>query len=309
MTQASPFSGDERTDAQRAPHRRAVAVMVLCAVLWSTAGVGTRLLERAESFEVTFWRSLFCVIGVTLALAITNRGNPVQPVMAMGRAGLVSGVMWAVMFTCFMVALTRTTVANVLLVSSLSPLLSALLAWLVLEERISGRTWIAIGIASFGIYWMVHDGISAQGAAGMLIALGVPIAAAINLVVLRKMHASVDLGPAVLVGGVLSCVAVLPVAWPLSASPRDLLILGGLGLFQLALPCVLMVRATRHLQAQEVALIALLEIILGALWAWLVAGEALTSATLQGGLIVLGALILNEVMPVSRPSGMAFKNR
>lgn len=285
----------------RRQHGRAVALMCFCALLWSTAGVGTRLLEQAESFEVTFWRSLFCVIGVSLALAVSQRGNPVRPVLAMGLPGLFSGVMWAIMFTCFMVALTRTTVANVLLVSSLSPLLAALLAWLVLSERIAARTWGAIGIAAFGIYWMVRDGVSAQGIGGMLIALGVPIAAAINLVLLRKMHASVDLGPAVLLGGVLSCLAVLPFAWPLSASTNDLVILAALGFFQLALPCVLMVRTTRHLQAQEISLIALLEIILGALWAWLIAGEALTPATLQGGLIVLGALVLNELLPASMP--------
>lgn len=281
-------------------HRNAVWLMAFCALLWSTAGVMTRHLERAESFEVTFWRSLFCVIGVGVALAWRDRGSPHKAVIAMGKPGLISGAMWAVMFTCFMVALTRTTVANTLLVSSLSPLFAALLAWIVLKERIRVGTWLAIAIAGLGIWWMVHEGVSAQGAAGMLIALGVPIAAAINLVTLRKMHASVDFGPAVLLGGVFSCLAVLPAAWPLSATTNDLLILSFLGFFQLALPCVLMVGAAKHLAPQEIALIALLENLLGALWAWLGAGEVLSAATIQGGVLVLVALIGNELLQGSQ---------
>ncbi len=91
-------------------HRNAALLLAFCALLWSSAGVMTRHLQAAEGFEVTFWRSFFCVIGVTLALAWRTGGRPLAPVIAMGLPGLVSGVMWAVMFTCYMLALTRTSV-------------------------------------------------------------------------------------------------------------------------------------------------------------------------------------------------------
>lgn len=287
------------------PHRRAVALLVFCTVCWSLAGVGTRLLERAEGFEITFWRSAFCIVGVAIALAWQERGRVLRPVVAMGRAGVVSGVMWAVMFTCFMLALTRTSVANTLLVSSLSPLIAALLARLLLGERIGGGTWVAIAAALAGIWWMVRDGVSAEGAGGMLIALGVPIAAAVNLVVLKRMHAQVDLAPAVLLGGVFSCVATLPLAWPLSATEHDLAILAFLGFVQLALPCMLLVRVARSLAPQEIALIALLEVVLGPIWAWIGAGEAMTRATIEGGVIVLAALAVNEAVAWHRRRGLA----
>ncbi len=276
-------------------HRGAILLLCFCAVCWSIAGVFTRLLERAEGFEVTFWRSLFCMIGVTAALIWQERGNPLRPVLAMGRAGLISGVMWAVMFTCFMLALARTSTANTLLVSSISPLLAAVLAWIVLKQQVRGGTWIAIVMALGGIWWMVRDGVSAEGLSGMLIALGVPIASAINLVVLKKMHAQVNLAPAVLIGAVLSCIATLPLAWPLSATGNDLAILALLGLVQLALPCMLMVRVARYLAPHEIALIGLLEVVLGPMWAWLGAGEAMGAATMQGGLVVLAALAGNEL--------------
>lgn len=280
----------------RSAHRRAIALLAFCALCWSIAGVFTRLLEHAEGFEITFWRSFFCALGVLAALSWQQRGNPLRPVIAMGWPGLLSGAMWAVMFVCFMLALTRTSVANTLLVSSLSPLLSALLARAVLGERIGAGTWFAIAAALFGIWWMVSDGVSAEGLSGMLIALGVPSAAAVNLVILRKLHARIDLAPAVLVGALLSCAATLPLALPFAASAYDLSILALLGFVQLALPCMLMVGVARHLSAHEIALICLLEVVLGPIWAWLGAGEAMGASTVQGGLIVLGALAAKELL-------------
>ncbi|MFM8555880.1 MAG: DMT family transporter [Betaproteobacteria bacterium] len=266
-----------------------------CALLWSSAGALTRMLETAQGFELSFWRSFFCALAVVLILSLQERGRPLGPVIRMGWIGLFSGLMWAVMFTCFMVALTRTSVANTLLVIGLSPLLAALLARVVLGQTINRITWIAIIAAGVGIWWMVHEAISSDGLTGILIALGVPLASAINLVTLRRVHAQLDLAPAVLLGAVLSCAATLPLAWPLTAGARALAVLAVLGAFQLALPCLVRVRALAGLAPHEVALIALLEVVLGPLWAWLFAGEITPAATLQGGVIVLAALIVNTL--------------
>jgi drug/metabolite transporter (DMT)-like permease len=142
---------------------------------------------------------------------------------------------------------------------------------------------------------MFHHGFTGGHLAGMLIALLIPIASAANLVALRASAARVDLVPAVMLGGALSCLIALPLALPFNASPRDLLLLGSLGVFQLGLPCMLLVVASRTLRAPEIALLSLLEVVLGPLWAWLGAGEAPGNATLYGGAVVLAALVLNEI--------------
>ena len=49
-------------------HRRAVALMILTTLLWSMAGVVTRQLDAARSFEVNFWRSLFNALALIVAL-------------------------------------------------------------------------------------------------------------------------------------------------------------------------------------------------------------------------------------------------
>ena len=107
--------------------------------------------------------------------------------------------------------------------------------------------------------------------------------------------------PPCFLGGVISALAMLPLALPFIAQPRDILLLALLGFFQLGLPCTLLVIAARHLSATEVALLALLEVVLGPLLAWAGAGEVVTRHTLIGGALVISALILNELV-AQRPS-------
>jgi drug/metabolite transporter (DMT)-like permease len=264
--------------------------MVIAPVLWSTAGVVTRHIERAQPTEQVFWRSLFAFVFVG-AVLLFRRKNP----WSIGWPGLVSGAMWAIMFTAFLFALSLTTTANTLVMMSVSPLLTALLAWLFLKDPLPLRTWIAAGAAAIGIAWMFGTSVEKAHVAGMLIALVIPVAAAINVVTLRAAAAKLDLVPAVMLGGALSCLVVLPLAPPFQASGRDIALLAFLGFFQLGLPCMLLVIASRTLLAPEIALLGLLEVVLGPLWAWLGAGEVPAGATLLGGLVVLGALAANEL--------------
>lgn len=271
--------------------------MLAAPVLWSTAGVVTRHLQAAPAFEQVYWRSLFCFVFMAGFFVVRKESIPGK-VREGGKAGVLSGAMWAVMFTAFVLALSLTSTANTLVVMSVSPLLTALLAWIVLREPVPARTWAAAAVASAGIAWMAAgnmDAHSARDVAGMLVALAVPIAAATNVVTLRAATAKVDLIPAVMTGALLSLLVALPLALPFQATARDLALLAFLGFFQLGLPCTLLVVAARTLPAPEIALLGLLEIVLGVLWTWLWAGETPAASTLMGGTVVLCALIFNEL--------------
>ena len=285
----------------RRAHRRALLLMLVAPLMWSSAGVVTRNLspeiQSQGRFEITFWRSLFAALCVGLYLGLIRR-DFLGAVRRAGRAGLLSGFMWCAMFCCFMLALTLTTVANTLVVMSVAPLVTAILARVILRTPIAPRTWTAICAASAGMLWMFAESFAVTDAAhllGMLIAFGVPLASAINIVNMKRRGLAVDLVPAVFIGGVLSAALMLPLAQPFLADGRDVLLLAVLGFFQLGIPCAMMVVAARHLSATELALLALLEVLFGTLWAWLGAGETPTTATLIGGAIVLGALVFNEL--------------
>ena len=273
----------------------ALALMVAAPVLWSSAGVVTRHIERAEPIGQVFWRSFFAFAFVAAYLSFSRR-RPVEAMRAAGLPGLFSGALWAVMFTAFVIALSLTTTANTLVVMSIAPLLTVVCARIVLTDPIPLRTWLAALAAMAGIAVMFSSSMgNSRHVGGMLLALVIPVASALNVVALRKHSAQVDLVPAVMLGGLLSCLIALPLALPISASGKDLALLAFLGVFQLGLPCMFLVLASRALYAPEIALLGLLEVVLGPLWAWLGAGETPASSTLTGGALVVIALAGNEL--------------
>ena len=280
-------------------HGRAVWLMVVVTLMWSIAGVVTRHLEAARSFEVTFWRSLFTLVALLVILPLLQGRAVFASMRNSGIALWTAGLCWAVMFTAFMVAILLMPVANVLVTMAVAPLLTALLARIFIGHHIAPRTWVAIGVAGLGIAWMYGAQMAGLPLAGTLVALCVPIAGAVNWTVVQhsQRHGhTVDLVPAVLVGAVLSVVATLPLALPFEASAHDLALLALLGVVQLAIPCVLAVRCGQVLKAPEIALLSLLEVIFGILLAWLGAGEEPGAAVLTGGALVIGALVFNELL-------------
>lgn len=287
-------------------HRRAVALMVLVTLMWSIAGVVTRQLDSARSFELTFWRSLFNALALAVALSVMRGAALWQGLRGAPWPLWASGLCWAVMFTAFMVAITLTSVANVLVTMAMGPLVTALFARVFLRHRLPLRTWVAIAVAGAGIAWMFgREAAEGLSLTGTLVALVVPLSAATNWTLLQHVAHGPgdpdealpqDMLPAVLIGAVLSAVLVLPLAWPLQASTHDLGWLALLGVVQLAIPCLLVVRLSRVLPAPEIALLGLLEVLFGVAWAWLGAGERPGSAALQGGVLVLGALLVNEAL-------------
>lgn len=309
----------------RLTHTQAVFMMIAVTLMWSIAGVVSRQLESAARFEVTFWRSAFTVLSLLVILpwwraadraAGQIANDPAQGllqrhwgVLARSKAFWISGVCWSVMFTAFMLALTFTTVANVLIIMSVGPLFTALVARAVLGQRLALRTWLAIVAAGAGIVYMYgsqflqafSEPATQTGGlvAGSLAALCVPVAGAINWTVVQRGQThgeKIDLVPSVLLGGVLSSLATLPLARPFEATGADIGWLALLGLVQLAIPCALAVVCARSLKAPEVSLLALLEVIFGILLAWAGAGEVPGPEVLTGGSLVIGALVLNELL-------------
>jgi drug/metabolite transporter (DMT)-like permease len=280
-------------------HGRAVWMMVGVTLMWATAGVVTRHLEGARSFEVTFWRSAFTALALLVILPAWQGRRVFSKIRQGGRALWISGICWSVMFTAFMVALTLTSTANVLVTLAAGPLLTALAARLFIGHRLPLRTWLAIAAAGAGIGWMYGAQLGTGEWLGTLVALCVPVAGAVNWTSVQHANAQgqrIDLVPAVLIGAVLSSLLTLPLAWPLEATGRDLTLLGFLGVFQLAIPCVMSVLCARVLSAPEVSLLALLEVIFGITLAWVGAGEVPGATVLTGGVIVVGALLANELL-------------
>jgi drug/metabolite transporter (DMT)-like permease len=248
---------------------------------------------------VTFWRSLFTVLSLLVILRCVQGQGFLPRLLNAPRVLWLSGVCWACMFTAFMVALTMTRVAEVLITMALGPLLSALIARLFFKQHIARSTWIAIVLAGVGMAWMFVEPRTeamTEWPWGSLIAFIVPLSAAVNWNVVQHAQTrgqAVDMVPAVLIGAMLSALATLPFALPFQATVQDVAWLSMLGLVQLAIPCTLVVMCARVLPAAEISLLALLEVVFGTLLVWLFANEDPSSRVLTGGVLVLLALLFN----------------
>lgn len=273
-----------------------LVLMTGAGLAWSSGGVLVRSVSISDGWEIVFWRSLFLLPCLAVAVMAFHRGRLIRPLLQVGRGGLMAGALLAVQFFCFLLAVTRTTVAETLVIMSISPFVAALVGRVVLGEPVPVRTLIAMVVGFSGIAVMFAGSLGSGALTGNVIALGVSLAFAGQLVVLRRQRADVDMLPTVLIAGLISVPLALPFAWPLEATARDLLFLAIMGAFQLALGCALMTIAARHLPAAEIGLFALLETILGPLWVWMAYGERPAELALIGALVVIGALAANALL-------------
>lgn len=263
------------------------------AICWSTAGVVVRHVE-ADGWHVTFWRSAFMTVAMIPLLTFQWR-QVAGDARRAGGAMLVSGVLLAATFVFFILALDHTTVANTLVVMATAPFLTALIGRIFLHERVTPATWAAIAVATVGICMSVVDALADRGWLGSLLAFLTALCFSINTNVVRHNRAY-GMVPAVMLAGLFSALAALPMANPLDTSPGDLPWLAFLGIVQLGVGLVLFVIGARHVPGAQAGLVALLEIVLGPIWVWFGYGERPGTLGLVGGAVVLAAVIGNTLL-------------
>ena len=274
--------------------------MLVAPVFWSSGGLLVRLQSLTDAWEIVFWRSVFMALFVGATLAYMHRARTFDAIRAVGWPGLLAAAFLAGQFFLFIGSLTRTTVANTFVLMSISPFLAAIAGRGLLGERVATRTWLAMAFAFAGIVVMFADSLDAGRLAGNLLAIGVSVLFALEVTVLRKVRAHVDMLPTVMIAGLISIAIAAPVAAPFEATTRDLVVLGVMGCIQLGAGCLLMVAASKHLTATELGLLALLEPILGPLWVWALLGEHPGALALAGGAIVLCAVVVDQALAAWR---------
>lgn len=276
------------------PHlARGRAMVAGAALLWSMAGILTRLVE-ADGWTISFWRSFLGGLFLLAVVAIRARGDVLAPFRRMGRVGWLLGFWIGLETVLFILAFANTTIANALIIIAVNPLIAALLGWLVLRERIAFHTAVALAVSFLGVAYMVWGGLGGGSALGDLLALWVACMFAIVIITIRR-HGHVDLLPAMAVAGFAGALLALPFARPLSISIGDAGYLALFGFGEFGLSLVLFTAGTRAVPTVEVALLGLVETALAPVWVWLAVGEAPGPRAIVGGAIVLGTLLLYTI--------------
>ena len=275
--------------------RRGQLFVALAAVAWSTAGVLQRELSVDTATQLA-GRAVFAGIALAGFVFLSKRRATVAAFRTMGIAGVSVAALTAVASGCFIIALNHATVANVLFVQAVAPVAAALIAWFALGESVSRRAVVAMAVAIAGVGLMV-GGPGSGGAVGVGASIVMTLAFAISIVVTRHRR-DVSMAPAICVSQVLVLLGAAPFAHPGEITWRDLLFLVVIGVGQMGLGLAFLTIGARLLPAAEVALITLLEVVLGPLWVWLSISEQPAATTIVGGAIVIFAVLLQTTQGV-----------
>jgi drug/metabolite transporter (DMT)-like permease len=280
------------TAATLSRRRRGQIYVALAAVAWSTAGVLQRQLTLDTSTQV-FGRAMFAGAGLLLYVAIVERGRVVEAFRSVGLAGVAVAVCIAIASGSFIAALNHTSVARVLFILAVSPVVAALLARVTLGEPITRRTTLAMAMALGGVAVML--GAPGEGSlAGDGLAFLAASAFALVVVITRWRH-DVSMAPATCLSQVILVVVFLPFATPGEIAGDDIFWLASLGIGQIGLGFALLTVGARLIPAAQVGLITLLEVVLGPLWVWLAMDEQPSTLTLVGGTIVIVAIVIQTL--------------
>ena len=252
-------------------------------------------LIATDQWTMVFWRGILLMIALAAFLAVYYRGEAWARTRAIGWTGVAVAASFAVSSFLFIAALAHTSVANTLVIVSASPLIAAIFGRVFLAESVPARTWAAILITMGGIGILVSGSPGSGTIDGDLAALGTAAGMAGAWTIVRRAR-SINMVPASALSGGLSALAVAPFATPfaLSGGQAGLMLLLGLVLLPVAFG--LMTLGPRYLPAPEVALVLLLETVLGPLWVWLVIDEEPSAHALVGGAVVISALIGHSIL-------------
>ena len=290
---------------RRATRNGRVAIIVAAAA-WSTAGLAQRELDATPATQVA-GRALFAFLALLVVVALTEEAGVISSVRALGRDGAVVTFFLGLSSATFLLALNYTSVANVLFLQASAPVMAALLGWVILSERISRRTWIAMLMAAVGVGAMV---IGSFHAGPLAVALPIVMTFSFAIViVLTRYRRDVSMMPATCASQALVVVAVAPFASFGSATGSDWGIFFALGVFQMGLGLALLTVGARLLAPAEVALLSLLEVVLGPLWVWLAYSERPTTATLVGGAVITAAIVVQATASDDTPVAVPVPER
>jgi drug/metabolite transporter (DMT)-like permease len=257
-------------------------------VVWSSAGVLARWVE-VDPATTLFWRSVFAGLCLVAYLAWRDGAGFADGFRRLGGVGIAMGLCFGISMIAFINALAHTTVAAVLVFQAAAPLFAAVLAWVVLRERVGPRKMAAIAVSMAGVGAIVGSAGDSGHLWGNLIAavMGLTYSAT---VVLARMRPDVPTTQATLVGILLVAVVNAPAAtWQVSAP--DLALLAVFGVFQMGLALIMFTTGVRLIPAADAGLISVLEAVLAPLWVWIVFAEDPGTATLAGGAVVMAAVV------------------
>ena len=253
-----------------------------------------RLIE-GDAASITFWRGITAGSVILIGVLLTRGPTGFREVAATGGRGALYTVLLGMSLSGFVLAVSWTSVANVVLILASMPVFAALFSRIFLGEAISLRMVLTMIGVFAGLALILRGSHETAGAhwSGDLVALGVSATYAAAMTTARRLRA-VSLVPTIPVAMIGASLLVWPLASPLETWQASWPLLLAHGAF-ISVATSLMTLGPRYITAAEVALLILLESVLAPLLAWAVIGEDPGRWALIGGAVVISVLAVSNI--------------
>ena len=259
----------------------------------SWGGFIVRSFEQSTVWEILFLRSFFFLLALSIFLISIYKKNTFKIIKESGYPAVLGGLIMSFSFVAFVIAMTNTTVANVVFIISTQTMFLAIFGYFYLKEKVSLIGTSSIFLAMSGILIMVGDSISTGSLFGNIVALAIPINFAIYVMIIRK-NSKVDMVPAMFYSGIFSLVYGYFLSDSFAFTHNDILMGFLLGVPQLALGFICITIGSRTTASATVGLLMLMETLCGPLWVWLFLNEIPPLSVFIGGAVIISAIILKS---------------
>jgi drug/metabolite transporter (DMT)-like permease len=269
---------------------RGVLYMAASAFAFSIMGMLVKVASpRLPTGEIVFARA---VVTLGLSYAMVRRaglpalGNAWGPLVFRGLLGFGG-------LTGYYLAIARLPLADAATIQNATPLITAVLAWWLLDERIGRSTVIAIACGIAGVLLIVHPSGAGLDPIGVAVALGAVTCSSVAYVTVRKLVRTED--PLVIVFYFPLVATPLALPWLVVTfvmpQPIDWLLLAAIGVStQIGQVCLTRGLAIEH--ASRATTISYLQVAFAMMWQLLVFGEVPTPWTIAGASLILGGTIV-----------------
>ena len=275
-----------------------VYFVIMAGILWSMIGIGIRIIENANSWQILLYRSSSLVFFLFIVLLINTKKNPFVLIYQSKFPVFVAAFGLFIAYSGGIYAVQNTSVANAMLLFASAPLITSILGYYFLGEKVSLNTFFAILIALLGILVMFMDSFgndSINGSIGGVIsAFGFSI-----FTVSLRWGKQNNMLPSVFLSGLLAIFLTLIICkiqnYNIIIERYDAFYALFLGIFQVGLGLVLYTIGSKTVPAAELTLLSLCEVLLAPIWVWIFLGEGATRLTFIGGSILLIAITFNSI--------------
>ena len=281
----------------------AIPVVLIAGLFWSFGPLVIRYVDQPELFpwQYLFARGLIIFIILNFYLYLNEGTSFVQNYLRIGLSGMVGSVGLASAMMSFIWSITHTSVAITLLCLAAMPLITALLGFIFLKEKISINTWISIVIAAIGIYIMAMNDQKIDNTTGLVFGLTSAFGFSIFSISLRWRKETPQFTTVSLAGlicALFSFYIIIQSNSSLFSSSKNEMLFSLHGTL-VCIGLILYSIGSKHLPAAELTLLSLTEVIGGIFWVWLPLfgiNEVPSTNTIIGGFLIFISLIYYSLL-------------